>query len=110
MKIGRLRKRIQIQQNTQVQSEDGQPVDTYLTVANVWASIDPVSAREFLTAGQLQGQITHKIGIRYGILDVTTKHRILWTDGVTTRTFNIQAVLPDNNDRDKVAILCLENI
>lgn len=52
--------------------------DDYLTI---WAKISPLKGSEVLIAQQKQGEITHRIKIRYQE-DITTKHRIVFGDRI----------------------------
>lgn len=45
--------------------EIGQPLDTWLPIAQTWASIEPLSGRELFSAMQINAEVTTKIIIRY---------------------------------------------
>jgi len=63
--IGKLRHRIELQNYTTEADDAGHPVKTYSTHSTVWAWVRPLSGRERENAGQIIGEVTHKITIRY---------------------------------------------
>jgi SPP1 family predicted phage head-tail adaptor len=65
---------------------------SYSSVATLWASLDPVSARGDVAASALGAAITHRIAIRYRA-GITLRHR--FRDGA--RIFRIVAM----RDTDK---------
>lgn len=71
MEAGRLRHIISIQQQVTAQDSYGEPVDTWTDVyASIYASVDPISGKEFFSGEKFNMEISHKIRIRYksGIL------------------------------------------
>lgn len=91
MQAGKLRHRITLQKPVKTQSPvTGAVVNTWETVATIWAEVVPSSAREFVAAMAIQSEITTRITIRNRD-DVTSKHRILYRGQI----YNIAGVLPD---------------
>ena len=91
MKAGTLRHRVTIQQPVSAQNPTtGAETVTWQYFAQVWASVEPVSVREFVAAKSGQSEVMARIVIRYrpGI-DATM--RILFRGAV----YNIEGVLPD---------------
>ena len=64
MEPGRMRHRIRIQRLSQVRNEFGEPENSWEDAAIVWASIQPVSGREFLEGMKAQAEVTHNVTIR----------------------------------------------
>ncbi|WP_303748413.1 phage head closure protein [Stenotrophomonas pigmentata] len=62
---GRLRHRVLIQQQVTIRDDDGVQTTNWVDVATVWASVEPLSAREFIQSGQTQVAVTARITIRY---------------------------------------------
>ena len=94
MKAGQLRNLITIQSAVEHQNPQGESIVTWSDVADVWASVHPLSGRELFNAQQVQPDITHEVKLRYyGAL--TAKHRFLH-DG---RALNIESVA-DTNERN----------
>lgn len=91
MRAGKLRHKVTIQARGEVQDlVSGGMVPGWTDFASVWASIEPLSARDFIAAQANQSEITARIVIRYreGILPTM---RILHRGKV----YAIQGALPD---------------
>lgn len=81
---------LHLQVRSQTQAADGQLVETWTDVAQVWAHIAPISGREMWLAKQAQARVTHRITILYrpGILPTmraTMNGRIFHFESVTNR-------------------------
>lgn len=95
MQAGKLRHRIQLQQQVQAQDpETGAVVlawqDWPAAGKKLWGSIEPLSARDFIAAQALQSQVTARIVIRHrdGVLPtMRALHR--------GKVYTIHGVLPD---------------
>lgn len=88
---GKLRHKVTIQR--QAQSRDAASGDvkvSWLTHAEVWAAVEPVSVREFIAGQSKQSQITARITVRYRD-DLTASMRILHRG----RIYNPQGWLAD---------------
>lgn len=73
--------------------------------AGVPASVIPLSGREFVSAGELQGEVQARVTIRWmdGVLDTM---RILFDDDV----YAIKAVLPDPTARRHITLMVSEGV
>lgn len=101
MKAGALRHRITLEHNVTTRDEWGGEVVGWQTfAADVPAEVVPLSGREFIAAGELQGQVQARITIRYlpGVLDTM---RIQF-DGAM---YAIRAVLPDPTGRRHLTLM-----
>lgn len=88
---GNLRHLVKIQQISQSQSSDGSIVNFWFDIySGVYASIDPISAREFLVAATTEHQLNARITIRYKS-DITAKMRVVHGNKV----YHIEGVQPD---------------
>ncbi len=65
----------------------------------MWASVEGVSAREALAAGQQDTTITHRVRLRY-LPGLTQQMRFAWR----SRTLNIVSLLEYGNRSEHVAI------
>ena len=74
---GLMRERVAIQEATERQNQFGEATVTWSDVATVWASVQGMSAREYLAAQQVGSIITHKIRIRF-FPGLTHSHRLVW--------------------------------
>ena len=97
MRLGPLNKRITLQSPKTGRDAFGQPLTGWDDVATVWASVEPISGRELLAAQQMQGEVTHRVRLRYRA-GITTAQRILFG----ARVFDIQSVI---NPREQGASL-----
>jgi len=91
LSAGKLRHRITIQKP--VSSQDptsGDAKVNWTNHAEVWAAVEPLSVREFISAQSMQSQVVARITVRYRD-DLTAKMRILYRD----RIYNPQGWLPD---------------
>jgi SPP1 family predicted phage head-tail adaptor len=91
MRSGKLRHKVTIQRPGLVQDpESGEMLHGWADVATVWASVEPLSARDFIAAQAGQSEVVARIVIRYRP-DIDATMRALYRDKV----YNIQGVLPD---------------
>jgi SPP1 family predicted phage head-tail adaptor len=104
MRIGNLRKQISIQQEQQTSDGAGGYALTWVTLATVWADIDPISGNEIYTSGHLEGHVTHKITLRWRTdITITTDMIVAYN----TRLFNIRAVI-NQDESNQYATLLVE--
>ena len=101
---GKLRDRITVQIASGTTNALGETVLTWSNSTSVWASVDGVSAREALTAGQQEVSITHKVRLRY-LPGLTQQMRFAWRG----RTLEIVSLLEHGNRSEHEAI-CTENV
>lgn len=65
MNIGKLRHRITLLKQVNEVNDYGASVQTWRTVATVWAEVRPLSGREYFSAQQVQSEVTTQIWLRY---------------------------------------------
>lgn len=87
---GRLRHRIQIEEQISTINSSGESEKEWQHVAEVWAAIEPVSGRELLQAQQVQSKVTTRITIR-SRSGVRASMRAIHK----TSVYNIEAVITD---------------
>jgi SPP1 family predicted phage head-tail adaptor len=105
MKAGDLRERITVLAYRETKNAMGEMVPVYdETFAEVWASVQGVTAREFLLAGQQQTEISHRVRMRF-LTGLTQRMRIVWRG----RTLEIVSLLEHAN-RSEHELLCQETI
>jgi len=91
MQAGKLRHYIDIESRAETKDATGYPVVTWTAFASgVRASIEPLSAKEFVAQDATLGQVVARIVIRY-IAGVLPTMRIKHGSDI----YNIQGVLPD---------------
>jgi SPP1 family predicted phage head-tail adaptor len=91
MRAGTLRHRVTIQQPGQTQDPTtGEMITAWQDVATVWASVEPLSAREFIAARAGQSEISARVVMRYRS-DITADMRLMHR----SQPYDIHGVLPD---------------
>lgn len=100
---GKLRERVTVQTSTGTTNALGETVLSWADATTVWASVEGVSSRELLLAGQQQVEITHRVRMRY-LSTLTTQNRLLWRG----RTLEIVSLLEHGN-RSEHELICQEN-
>jgi SPP1 family predicted phage head-tail adaptor len=105
MQAGKLRHRIVIQEKSVTRDEYNAEVITWTEVDTVWASVEPLSGREFLEGRLVEATVSHRITIRY-LSGITPEMRVLWG----SRVFDVEAIL-NIEERDKMMVLmCQEEV
>lgn len=104
---GRLRHKVQLQENRITQDPvTGEMVSAWETIAQPWADVVPMSAREFVAASAEQSEIRGRIVIRYrGDVDASMRivHRGKW--------YAIQGVMEDaESGKEHITIMTGEGV
>ena len=102
MQAGKLRHRVAIQSQATTLNTYGEPDQTWSTDETVWASIDPVSGNETMSAESIQSIISHTVTMRY-TSNASAKKRLLFG----ARVFGILSVI-DNMERNRMLVLDCE--
>jgi SPP1 family predicted phage head-tail adaptor len=105
MDAGKLRHRVELQRVNVAADSHGDQVKTWSTLAEVWASIEQLSGREFVQASAAASDLTCRIRIR-GRSDftLTPKDRVKFG----LRTFDIRHVLDWGDRGVETQLLCTE--
>jgi len=90
MSIGKLNRRVKIQEETRTTDGAGGFTRTWATIATVWGKLTPMSGREALDAAQQTNMQKFALKIRYRT-GVSTAKRVLISDDVYNirNSFNI---------------------
>jgi SPP1 family predicted phage head-tail adaptor len=107
MRAGDLRHRVELQRAVFTQDPvSGEMIPAWALVAEVYASIEALSARDFIAAAAVQSRITARIVIRYRP-DVDATMRILHR----TKIYKIEGVLADpKSGIDYLTLPCSEGV
>jgi len=104
MQAGKLRQRVELQRVSNSQDpQSGANIETWQPLATVWASIEPLSARDFIAAQAAQNQISARAVIRYRA-DIKAGMRFIHGD----TTYFIEGVLPDKQSGKEYLTLLLK--
>lgn len=95
---GKLRHRVKIQEYRFVSQDPvtGEEQRDWVTVRECWASIEPLSAREFVAAQSTQSKVSARIVIRYAD-DLDASMRIVHVKRGKQIIYNIEGNLPDKD-------------
>jgi SPP1 family predicted phage head-tail adaptor len=96
---GKLRERVTVQIASGATNTLGETVLTWSNSSAVWASVEGVSAREAMIAGQEQTQLTHRVRLRY-LPGLTQSMRFSWR----SRTLEIVSLLEHGNRSEHEAV------
>ena len=103
MKAGRLRHKVLIESETITQDAYGAPTRTWATFATVWASVMPLSGREYFEAGKTMSDVSTRIQIRYGT-GITPQMRVKFG----TRIYSIVSVINMDERNKEIELFCKE--
>ena len=103
MQIGNLRHRITFQE--EAKEPDGYKgfTVTWKDVVTVWASIIPLSGREYFHAHQITSEVTHRIRTRYRT-DIDTSMKIKLGE----RIFSIESIIDLEERHVYLELYCKE--
>ena len=107
MRAGLLRNKIIIQSPTESRDTIGGVTKTWATFAEAWASIEPISQREFDRSDQTRADASHKIVIRF-VSGVLPTFRVAWTVSGTTRYFNIVGIANTDERSKTITLMAME--
>lgn len=100
---GALRHRIVIEENRPTRTPSGSLAQNWVTVAELWASIEPQSGREYTAMKQTHSELTHLITIR-GPIAVRPDMRVRFGQ----RILDIFAVMDVEERHAEIKLLCKE--
>lgn len=105
-RIGELDQLIQIQARQPGQDALGQQLDSWSTVAAVWAQARSVDGREAFAEGQMQATATVEFTVRYRPW-ITSAHRVLWRG----EPYDIvKPPMDDDGHREWLPIMCTKGL
>ncbi|WP_038207890.1 phage head closure protein [Xenophilus azovorans] len=101
MQAGKLGQRVVIERLVQGQGPIGQPINEWVTLATVWAAVEPLNGREFFAADAAQSEVTTRIRMRYRD-DITSADRI---DHEGT-LYDIQSIINPRSGDAELVLMC----
>ena len=101
IQAGKLNNRIVIQSRSVGVDAIGQPVDTWATFASVWANVKFNSGSESIKSGMdiSVNKVSMLVRLRN---DITPGMRVAFK----TKTYDIEAILPDESSGDRMYLVC----
>lgn len=108
MRAGTLDKRVILQSPAGSRDAVGERTTTWTTVATVWGSINPISARDLIAAGQTQTEITHRVRVRYSsaLAALDSSWRVMFG----SRIFVVLTVRNIEEGNKEFELLCSEGL
>lgn len=110
--IGRLNKRITFMQlkdkdenGVPFENELGNNIQKLMPYKTVWASVEPISGKEYLEAQRAKNELTHRIYTRY-FPDITVDMLINFKG----RKFKIESVINYQEGNEMLQFLCTEMV
>lgn len=105
MRLGPLRHRVTFQSRKTGRDAFGQPVEGWDDLATVWASVEPISGRELISAGQNLAELTHRIRCRF-VAALVAADRMVYD----TRAFDLRSVINPMEVGANLEILASEGL
>ena len=101
--VGQMRHRMTLESPVDAPDDNGGVVRSYQAVADIWANIEPVSARRDFVAHREEQTVSHRVTIR-------------WRDDAApacqfrlgARIFHIRAIIDPDERKAKLQCLCEE--
>ena len=104
MEAGKLRHRVNIQQQVTTQDSYGEAVNTWTDIySSISASIEPISGKEFFSGEKYNMEISHKIRIRYKS-GIYPKQRVKFG----SRYFDIETIINWQERNIEQQLMCKE--
>lgn len=108
MRIGRLNQRITIQRPSSTLDAYGQPTDSWVTVATVWAHIRALRSKESMQTLVINSESLYKITTRYSAALLPPQTVDAWRIVYGSRIFNIVSVSNPDEDNKQLVFDCTE--
>lgn len=105
---GKLDKRVTIQQlsaASPARNDVGEPNETWVAVATVWASVEPLQGREYWAQQQIQSEVSIRLRIRYRS-GLTTKMRVVYG----SKIFDIKSIIDPQEKHEELQLMCSEGV
>jgi len=105
MRSGNLKHKVNFEAYTETENDFGEVIEGYSVFKTVYASIVPISGKEYFASKQVNAEVSHKIECRY-FAGVLPNMRIVYG----TRIFNIESVINIREANKTLQIMCTEVI
>jgi len=103
VEIGKLRHRITFQERYEVSDGHTGKIVSWKDKVTLWASVEPLSGREFFYGHQIKNEVSHRVKVRYRT-DLTVEMRINWN----RRIMKIESIIDVKSQHRILEILCRE--
>ena len=98
-----MRHRVTIKQKSVTRDTFGGEVVAWVTVATIWAAVEPLTGREWLEGRQMAAEVTTRIRMRYrsGVLP---EYQVTYG----SHTYDVLAVIQPEENRREMQLMCRE--
>ena len=105
--IGKLKDRVELQSAVETSDTFGESIIIWTPYDTVWASIEPLSGKEYYFSQQQKGEVTARITIRYRI-GISSGHRAVYVNAAKGITDNYErvAIVNRENKNEWLELLC----
>lgn len=103
VEIGDLRHRITFQEPVKIPDGHAGHTVSWQDFVTVWASVEPLSGREYFYAHQIKNEVSHRVKVRHRE-DLSEEMRIKWNG----RIMKIESIIDPKAGRRILEILCRE--
>ena len=109
-KIGRLDKRVSIQRRSSTRDSYGQEIDSWTTIAQVWAQVKPLGGKEAMRGAAMvvESILTHKVTVRYSESLMPPLEADAWRIVYGARLLNISTTRDVEEERRFIEFDCTE--
>lgn len=105
MDIGNLRHRVKIESYTPARDSYGAEIENWISVATVWASVEPISGKEYFASKQINAEVTTTITMRYHV-GISPAMRVIFKE----RIFEILSVINLEERNIALVLMCKEAV
>lgn len=103
LKIGKLKHRVTLQEYTATRDSYGAELEAWVDIATAWASVEPLTGKEYFQTQQINAEISTKVTIRFKA-GVAAKMRLIYND----RVFEIISVINTEEKDVQLVLMCRE--
>jgi SPP1 family predicted phage head-tail adaptor len=98
-------KLVTLQRRGTTQDTAGQVVETWTKIETVWATIGPITGREYFNASGERAEVTHRLSIWWGP-SVAPRDRVIYG----SRIFDIKSVINVKEMNRDLELMCTEHV
>ena len=101
MKAGQLDQRVTVERFTSTEDELGQPIEAWAPLFTCWATVEPLTGREFIAAQAAQSEVTARIRMRFRPW-MTAEDRVIHNG----TTYNIVSLVDVRSENRELVLMC----
>lgn len=111
MQLGRLKHNVTLQTRVVTPNAVGEGAISYVDLADVWASVEPLTGRELFAAQTVQADVTTRIRLHYRS-DVVPTMRVKFVADYDSpqmvELYDVQVVMHTNEARQETVLMCVK--